>query len=145
MFKFGKRSRKYLDDAPDIVQEIMERAISTSPFDFCILCVYRGEKKQNVAYATKNSTKQWPDSIHNKLPSWAVDIARYYTKSPHIRWRNLIDFKVLFDHIKEIAAEYGIEAIWGADWDGDNDIYEHDLIDMPHIQFKKMKKTNKKA
>lgn len=139
MFAFGKTSRKRLEDAPDIVQTIMHEAIETAPFDFSILCVFRNKKEQNEAYATKNSTKQWPDSIHNELPSWAVDVARFYPQSPHIRWKNLMDFRVLYEHIRDIAEKYGVLAISGMDWDNDGDIYEHDLIDMPHIQFSIMK------
>ena len=143
-YKFGKRSAGLLEPAADVVKDIMQEAIETAPFDFCILCVFRPEKKQNTAFRNKTSTKQWPDSIHNILPSWAVDAARYYPQNPHIRWENTIDFKVLFDHINKIADKYDVDVIWGADWDGDSDIYEHQLIDMPHMQFKKRKKKKNK-
>jgi hypothetical protein len=144
MFVFGKTSKRRLEDAAKAVQGIMQEAIETAPFDFTILDVFRDKARQNEAFNAKRSTKQWSESIHNVLPVWAVDVARFYKTNPHIRWDNFIDFKVLFDHIKKVAKKHGYEAIWGGDWDGDGDTYEHSFIDMPHIQFRKIKKSGGK-
>ncbi len=41
-------------------------------FDCAVLCGHRNEADQNEAFRNNSSTKKWPDSDHNELPSKAV-------------------------------------------------------------------------
>lgn len=112
--------------------------------DVTIICGHRGEKAQNKAYFSGNSTKKFPTGNHNKSPSMAVDAMKYYKQKPHLRWG---DKKAVFIEIKdaifEIAAgllQQGIishKVRWGGDWDMDGDYDDQRLNDLVHFELVK--------
>jgi len=129
MFMFGKVSRRRLDTCTDQLVELMEYAIAdkSCPFDFTIICGERTKKEQTAAFSSGYSTVQFPDSYHNRKPSEAVDVARFYRSNPHIRWDNIEDFEILIKHIKKCAKKLKINIECGADWTT--------FKDYPHIQI----------
>jgi peptidoglycan L-alanyl-D-glutamate endopeptidase CwlK len=129
MYSLGKTSRRRLDTCDDKIIQLIEAAISDSkcPFDFLVVCGARSKKEQDAAFNSHNSMVKWPDSYHNKQPSQAVDVARYYPNSPHIRWREESDFDELIKHIKKVAKRLKIKIECGIDWET--------FKDSPHIQL----------
>jgi len=104
--------------------------------DCTILCSYRGQEEQEQAVKDHASTKHWPDSKHNHLPSLAVDVVPYFPSRPHIRWGDKESSYLFVGFVKGIAKGMGIELRTGADWDGDFDTKDQGLIDLPHFEIK---------
>ena len=127
-YKFGESSRKRLDTCHPLLQEICEEAIKH--IDFSVLCGERSEAEQQEAFEKGLSKVQYPDSMHNKSPSLAVDVAPY-----PIDWDNIPRFAHLIGLIRGIAAMKGIKIRTGSDWDSDGDITDHKFMDWPHFEL----------
>ena len=73
-------------------------------------CVFRNERDQNEAFASGASTKEWPNSKHNKMPARAIDLfqilgdagvavfntitmAQIHSLFPQLRWGGKFKFK----------------------------------------------------
>lgn len=97
-------------------------AIKTAPFDFSVICGHRNKLDQNQAFVNGNSKVMFPNSMHNKRPSLAVDLAPY-----PIDWKDIERFKILACHIKITAFKQGVQITWGGDWDN--------FKDYPHYQL----------
>jgi peptidoglycan L-alanyl-D-glutamate endopeptidase CwlK len=113
-----------------LIRETVKRLTRHSKFDFTVLCGHRGRAAQEQAYAEKKSTKEWPDSLHNRLPSPAVDIAPY-----PIDWNDTARFARLAGYIQAVADELDIQIRWGGDWDGDTRTNDEKFVDMPHFEL----------
>jgi peptidoglycan L-alanyl-D-glutamate endopeptidase CwlK len=99
-------------------------------WDITVLCGHRGREAQDKAFEEKKSTKQWPDSKHNLLPSTAVDIAPY-----PVDWKDTARFARLAGYVQAVADELGIEIRWGGDFDGDSRTNDEKFVDMPHFEL----------
>jgi hypothetical protein len=128
MPSFSKRSRSRLETCDERLQELLSEAIKQ--VDFSVLCGFRNEADQEAAYVEGASTKQWPDSKHNRSPSPAVDVAPY-----PVDWNDPARFARLFGYIERIAHEKGIKIRWGADWNQNWRTKDERLVDMPHIEI----------
>ena len=82
-------------------------------YDFSVICGYRGQIEQNIAFKSGNSHARWPDSNHNVFPSLAVDVAPYYKIRPHIRWKEYDEFYYLAGLILGVARAKGFQVKWG--------------------------------
>ena len=155
MPSFGTRSKAKLDQADPKIQLVMHRAIEI--VDFAILTTYRNQADQDEAFRLKRSTKQWPHSKHNRLPSPAIDIAPWLPSTPHIDWRtdvalrdawrvrDEIEAAKILENIKRwfatvniilgVAHGLGIPMRSGGDWDRDFQFDDHRLIDLPHLEL----------
>jgi len=138
-FNFGDRSESRLATVNhDLV--IPFRAV-IEYFDFTIIWGWRGEAAQNEAYEMGFSTKMWGESDHNYVnaegepESHAIDVAPWYRVPPHIRWKNVDDFKVLAGRILQMGDEMGIPMIWGGDWDRDNSSHDQTFMDYGHYSI----------
>ena len=125
---FSETGRKRLETCDPRLQRVLNEAIKH--WDFTVLAGHRGEAEQNEAFKKGNSTKRWPDSKHNTLPSLAVDIAPY-----PIDWTNLSRFQSLANRIIGLAAGMGIKLRSGLDWDGDLDMKDQSFVDGPHLEL----------
>lgn len=76
-----------------------------------VLCGHRGQADQDAAFAAGTSKLKWPRGKHNKMPSLAVDVA-----PEPIDWNNVAAFEKLAKHMLEIAAEEGVDIVWGGAW-----------------------------
>jgi peptidoglycan L-alanyl-D-glutamate endopeptidase CwlK len=113
-----------------LIREVDRRLMRRKILDLTVLCGHRGEKAQNEAFAAKKSTKRWPDSLHNRLPSPAVDVAPY-----PIDWKDAARFARLIGYIQAVADEMGIEIRCGLDWDSDGRTADETFLDFPHIEL----------
>lgn len=127
-YKFGDSSRARLETCHPLLQEICEEAIKQ--VDFSVICGYRTKEEQDQAIADKASKVEYPNSMHNQMPSLAVDIAPY-----PIDWDNTTRFAHLIGIVRGIAAMKGIKIRTGSDWDTDGDITDHKFMDWPHFEL----------
>lgn len=124
--EFGKTSKERLATCHDDLQALMNRAIMNPPVDFAIICGHRGQEDQDKAFAQGYSKVKWPNGLHNKTPSLAVDIA------PVIEGKVIFDDVDLFDklaaHVALCSSDLCISVEWGGSW--------KNFKDYPHWQLK---------
>lgn len=133
MFSFGKASMRNILTLHEDLQAVLIEDIKTAPIDYCVIHGHRGKKEQNF-YFIKGTGLEWPNSKHNKIPSYAFDFAPYYKKNPHIRWDNVDEFVAVAKHILETADSMGIDLRSGSDWDQDGKYREDGEYDGPHVE-----------
>lgn len=154
MATHGKTSQTHLATCHYVLQELAKRVIKH--YDYSVLIGHRPESKQNAAYLNQISTKRWPESKHNKLPSLALDASPYPIPegwgdldltAPHARdlqWKERVKFYEMVAIFKfcwaemceedeQLAEAYGLRC--GADWDGDNDYRDQSFDDLVHIEL----------
>ena len=101
--------------------------------DFSIVYGYRNENDQNTAYAEGNSKVSWPDSMHNKFPSQAVDICPWRNG---LQWDDKEAFYLLAGIMLATARSLDIRLRWGGDWDGDFDLHDQVFQDLGHFEIR---------
>ena len=109
MFSFGPKSKERLSGVhPDLVR-VIEEAIKESPYDFSITQGLRTlEQQQALFNAGKSKTLR---SRH--LTGHAVDIA--VIDNGTVTW-DFDKYKVVADHIKDVAKLNDVPINWGGDW-----------------------------
>lgn len=127
-YKFSKRSQAKLETCAEPLITLCYAVIEV--VDFTVICGHRDEEKQNEALRLNHTTKRWPYSKHNKFPSIAIDLA----PCP-IKWEETDRFAYFAGWVMREAKALKIDLRWGGDWDGDFNIAEHRLIDMPHFEL----------
>ena len=153
---FSARSKANMDTCHDELKLVGYAAINY--VDFTVLVGHRTKKQQDQALKDGTTTKAFPLSNHNILPSDAMDLAPFYPDVPAggIDWRtdgalfkaiaagNIEEAKAILENIKRwyafggfvkgTAAGKGITLRWGGDWDGDYKYNDHTLVDLPHFE-----------
>jgi len=151
---FGPASRKKLDTIHEILQMLCNRVVKH--FDITLLKGHRLEDEQNAAFNSGASTKQWPDSKHNTLPSMAVDAAPWPIPEGwgdlkgqtilaiNLDWKERVKFyqmttcfrfawSQLCEENPELSKQYRLRI--GDDWDGDGDYRDQNFDDLVHIEI----------
>lgn len=128
MPSFSEQSKARLYTCHPALIEVCNAVIKD--IDITVLEGFRDEATQNRAYALGNSTKRWPESKHNTLPSLAVDIAPY-----PVDWEDYYRWRMFGGYVLWRAEHMGIKLRWGGDWDDDGDIWDHRFVDMPHFEL----------
>jgi peptidoglycan L-alanyl-D-glutamate endopeptidase CwlK len=126
---FGKDSLEKLSTVHPDLRAVCEEVIQV--YDFTVICGTRTQAEQDKAVAEKKSKVKWPNSKHNRVPSFAVDIAPY-----PIDWGDLNRFVFLAGHMMQAAHKLGIKIRWGGNWDGNNIIIrDQKFNDLPHFEL----------
>lgn len=120
MAKYSKKSIERIEECDEKLQLIAYELIHR--MDVMVLCGHRNKADQNKAFDTGKSRLRWPNGKHNSFPSKAIDIAPY-----PIDWNNLGRFKVMCNHVEQIAKELGIKVRMGRDFKS--------LVDWPHVEL----------
>lgn len=133
--RFGTISEYNLSSCSPPLQHLLREAIRRAPkwLDFAVTCGHRNQVDQDKAFRDKASTKQWPNSKHNTLPSRAVDI-RPASPFNAKDWNDKLRFARIIGFIECIAVELGIPIRLGMDWDRDGQSIDETFIDLPHIE-----------
>ena len=114
--------------------KILNDVIKSAPFDVKVLCGYRDQEAQNEAYTLGNSTKQWPNSLHNTQPSTAVDLAPIV--NGRIPWKDVRPWLVLAGVVRGVAQVARVDVRWGGNWDRDEVILDDQgLDDLGHFEL----------
>ena len=103
-------------------------------YDCTVLCGHRGKEEQDEAFATEMSTKRWPDSKHNQVPSLAVDVVPYFP-GVKIDWKDLSTFARFAGYVERVAHEQGTRIRWGGDWNDNRRTADERFVDMPHFEL----------
>lgn len=122
-FKFGKKSLDRLRTCHDDLQLLCHAVLED--LDISVLCGHRTEAEQNEAFRTKKSQLRFPDSMHNKVPSLAVDIAPV-SKSGNIDWNDIKAFENMCRVVEQKAEKMGIDVRLGRDFS---------FRDYPHVEL----------
>lgn len=135
MAKLGKASEEALASCTPDMQRLVRAVVQRlpTPYDLTVVCGHRGEAAQEEAFRAGKSTKHWPDSNHNALPSKAVDIALF-----PIDWNDRLQFGWLAGFVFAVASELGLSnrLRWGGDWDRDGKFREESFADLPHFELR---------
>jgi peptidoglycan L-alanyl-D-glutamate endopeptidase CwlK len=144
MFKYGKRSIEVRATIHPDLQKIFDEVLKK--IDHAQVCGFRGEKDQNEAYDKGFSQVRFPHGNHNKYPSTAVDAYPYPItdlNSKNQRERELYKQRMCYfaGWVMDIAARLFEEGKvshklkWGADWDSDTELKDHNFLDYPHFEL----------
>ena len=130
---FSRSSKKKLQSCCEELQRICNVAIKG--IDFSVIRGHRDKVTQNLAYDAGYSMKKYPNSKHNKTPSFAVDIVPYI-KGKGISW-NPFHCLYLAGYIMRVADELGISIRYGGNWDMDDEVYtDQSFQDLCHFELK---------
>jgi peptidoglycan L-alanyl-D-glutamate endopeptidase CwlK len=127
MPSFGRTSREHLRTCDERIARVLNEVVKR--FDCKVICGYRGQREQELAFP-KFSKRRWPDSVHNRNPSPAVDVIPY-----PIDWENPRRFYLFAGYVLRTAHEMGIELRWGGDWDGDLEVKDNNFNDLAHFEI----------
>jgi len=109
MPKFSLKSLQRLSTCDNNLQALFTEVIKE--VDCTIICGFRGEAEQELAWKNGNSQIRWPNSKHNCSPSRAVDVCPY-----PIDWKDIKRFKDFAKVVQAKAEEMGIDVEWGGEW-----------------------------
>jgi peptidoglycan L-alanyl-D-glutamate endopeptidase CwlK len=144
MPSYGDRSLKVRSELhPELVKPF---DVLIKKFDHSLVCGYRNEKDQNEAFGNGFSKLRFPNGPHNKFPSIAVDAYPYPItdlNAKNQRERELYKQRMCYfaGWVMAIAdmlydegkMKYRLK--WGADWNGDTELKDHDFLDYPHFEL----------
>lgn len=128
MAEFGTRSKTNLMTCDPRLQDLLETVVEY--FDCAVICGHRTEEEQEKAFHEGRSKARWGQSMHNTLPSMAVDVVPY-----PVDWEDRERFHHFAGFVRGIAHAKGINIRWGGDWDGDMDLKDNRFDDLPHFEL----------
>ena len=133
-YQFSKRSLDNMSHVHRDLRALCYKVLETDLFDFGITSGYRDSDEQNRYFDEGRSAKQFPDSMHNKKPSMAIDILLYVDGKPI--WDRTNGFYMAIGVFRGVAATMGIDIRVGADWDGDFSTTDQKFHDLFHIELR---------
>lgn len=121
MPSFSHRSKQYLSSCHEPLIDLFSEVIKER--DCTILCGYRNQHEQNLAYAQGHSKVRYPHSKHNQHPSIAVDVMAY-----PIKWDDRLGQHEFATYVFNKAMEMGISVRWGGEFKNFYDAPHWELI-----------------
>lgn len=106
MPSFSKRSIQNLSSCKEPLIDLFTEVIKER--DCTVLCGYRNQHDQNLAFAQGRSKVRYPHSRHNQHPSIAVDVMPY-----PINWDDRMGQHEFAVYVFNKAMEMGISVRWG--------------------------------
>lgn len=133
MPKFSERSSKNLAQCHQQLQLLFTTVIKH--YDCSVICGRRTFEDQEKAVAEGKSTKRYPYSPHNAVPSYAADVVPWFSNPPHIRWEDKNKFYEFGGFVQGIATMLNIHIRWGGNWDGDDELHDQSFFDLAHFEI----------
>jgi len=96
-----------------------------------VLVGHRTQQEQDEAYRAHRSKLQWPDSLHNKNPAMAVDIA----PSPY-QPENITRLEYFGGFVLGVAAQLKLPIRWGGCWAQDHLATPNHFQDLFHFEIR---------
>lgn len=159
---FGESSTKQYNTLHPDLKIILDHVISVCEVDFSLLEGYRSPEKQFGYFKQgrkQNSSGEWivtePSKVitnvdgyknvgkHNHYPSTAIDINVYVPDKPELIW-DKVHLTYIAANMVRIADQLYKEGKithklrWGGNWDGDGDLADNKLYDLPHFELYKL-------
>lgn len=128
MAAFSRQSRARLASCHPDLERLFLAVVAH--FDCSVLIGHRDEAAQEEAYRTGHSTKRWPASRHNAVPSLAADVAPY-----PIDWADRERMHLFAGYVMGVAAQMGVGIRWGGDWDRDTQVRDNRFDDLVHFEL----------
>jgi peptidoglycan L-alanyl-D-glutamate endopeptidase CwlK len=143
---FGKRSKNNLVTADIQLQNLFNEVIKY--FDCTVIYGHRTPEEQLELFkngralingswviterdkVVTNCDGYSKKSKHNYYPSKAVDVMPY-----PISWKDTDRMYMFVGFVRGIAQCMGIKVRFGADWDGDTQVKDQSLHDLPHFEL----------
>ncbi len=144
MANFGAKSLAVYETLEPDLQRLADFLITYT--DFSLVQGYRDEIEQNDLFAAGKTTVLYPDSMHNTLPSRAVDIVPFLKSlgqiwpdpdrdTPKVYREKIKMFAHLMGMVRMAALILDIPIRLGYDWDGDFSTLDQSFHDLPHIEL----------
>jgi len=134
MPKFSRRSRRIINSCHPDIKLIMNEVIKH--FDITALEGYRPQEKQNSLYEKDRTQVKYPNSMHNKIPSLAIDIAPYDKNvKGGVDWSDRDRFHLMAGFVLATAIQLNINLRWGGDWNRDTHTKDNDFDDLVHFEL----------
>jgi peptidoglycan L-alanyl-D-glutamate endopeptidase CwlK len=111
-----------------LLQKLFNEVIKD--FDCVVLEGRRGKADQEKALRGGFSNAHFGDSAHNYTPAIALDVCPY-----PVNWENRKAFIALSKVVLAKAKALGVPIRWGGDWDGDGNMKDQTLMDLPHYEL----------
>lgn len=112
-YYYSELSKQRLATCHQDLQKLFEDAITY--MDLTIVCGFRDEAAQELAFKAGTSTLHWPDSKHNKGPARAVDVAPYVA-GYGIPWEDEGAFCLMAGMVLTLAKQRDLTIVWGGRW-----------------------------
>ena len=138
MYTYSERSKKNLATCHIDLQLICYELLKH--FDHSVVCGYRNEEDQNMAFKSGNSWVKYPDSKHNLIPSMAVDL-QPYPAEPVGTQAEYDKFSVMGGMFMLIAKQMFDRGLihhkitWGRLWKPEKLYSKQKRLDYYHFQF----------
>ena len=129
-FQFSTTSLRRLEELHPQLKLLCQTALSLNLMDFSIAVGHRGQAEQDEAHAKGNSQLKWPNSLHNKFPSLAVDLLPYPTG-----WTKKEPFYFLAGIMLSTASTLHIPLRWGGDWNQNGNLFDQPFYDPAHFEL----------
>ncbi|MCK5608744.1 hypothetical protein KAR91_43100 [Candidatus Pacearchaeota archaeon] len=133
----GKTSSRRLNTCCPELHHIVRAAANDPdcPYDFGVICGYRGKNKQNDAFLSGKSDAKFGQSDHNVKKgnqpwSEAVDLGVYSSKIRDYLWDDYEKHLELSKFILKKANDLGYHLEWGGNYDlrsKANDVFHYSL------------------
>lgn len=127
-YQFSALSKRRLATCDKRLQEIFNEVIKH--VDCTVICGHRSKAEQEAAFRAGTSKLRWPNSLHNRLPSLAVDVVPY-----PVDWDDRSRFIYFAGFVRGIAIQKGIEIRSGVDWNGNFNLKDENFFDAPHFEL----------
>lgn len=136
MYKFSEASQENLEQCHPDIQKVFNHV--GQRINIRILVGRRNEADQNKAFHEGRSKRMFPESMHNKTPSQAVDAAPYPIDFNNLnRFYYLAGYVIATADMMYEAGEISHKIRGGHDWDMDNDITDQTFMDLMHFELAK--------
>ena len=137
-YSFSKSSKAKLATCVEPLQLLANEVIKE--MDCTVIWGHRTKEEQNKLFAQvpKVTNAKFPQSKHNTYPSVAFDLAPYIA-GKGIVWtdRQCAYFAGRVIQLsKELFKGKNYFLVCGADWDSDNDVHDHKLVDICHFELR---------
>ena len=126
---FSPRSLNKLSSCDPRLKELFMEVVKV--YDCTVLEGHRSKERQDELCRTGFSRVQYPNSRHNLVPSFAVDVGPY-----PIDWNDRERFVAFGSFVRGVAHVKGIPLRWGGDWDQDFDLKDQTFMDLVHFEIR---------
>jgi peptidoglycan L-alanyl-D-glutamate endopeptidase CwlK len=105
-------------------------------YNCTIVCGHRNEKDQAEAFNAGKSKAKWPLSLHNHVPSLAIDAMPYPVDYTDLdRLRTFAGYVLGIAQLMLTAKKTLHLVRWGGDWDMDTQVKDNNFNDLGHFEL----------